>query len=54
MSKGNVQREYMKKLQVVYCNLKPLHVNTIVDENDNILSIHSDVCIYYPTIVVYV
>ena len=44
--KGNVQWECMKKLQlqVAYCSCKPLQVNTIVDENGNTLSNHSDVC----------
>ena len=42
--KGNVQWECMKRLQVAYHGHKPLQVNTIVDENGNILSNHSDVC----------
>ena len=44
MSKGNVQWEFMKKLQVAYCSCKSLQVNTIVDENGNTLSNHSDIC----------
>ena len=45
MSKGNVKWECMKKLQVVYHGCKPLQVNAIIDENDNTLSNHGDVCV---------
>ena len=45
MSKGNVQWECMKKLQVVTRGRKPVQVNTIVDENGNALSNHKDVCV---------
>ena len=42
MSKGNVQWECMKKLQVVTHGHKPVQVNTSVDENGNALSNHND------------
>ena len=44
ISKGNVQWECMKKLQVAYHGCKPLQINTILDKNGNTLSNLSDVC----------
>ena len=44
MSNGNIQWKCTKKLRVVYHGHKPLQVNTIIDENVNTLSNHSDVC----------
>ena len=45
MSKGNVQWECVKMLQVVTHGHKPVLVNTSVDGNGNTLSNHNDIAI---------